>query len=155
MIARWFGKNAGQEAAVEAAALRSDRFRQAREGDWQRLDAIVTRIEGGRLRKLSDEDLLALPALYRTAVSSLAIARETSLDAALIAYLEGLARRAWFAVYGPREGLGAWLRRFFLGGWSAAVRAMGIDLVIALAVMVLGTVVGWLLVSGNPDWYYS
>ena len=141
MIARWFGKNAGQEAAVEAAALRSDRFRQAREGDWQRLDAIVTRIEGGRLRKLSDEDLLALPALYRTAVSSLAIARETSLDAALIAYLEGLARRAWFAVYGPREGLGAWLRRFFLGGWSAAVRAMGIDLVIALAVMVLGTVV--------------
>jgi uncharacterized membrane protein SpoIIM required for sporulation len=32
---------------------------------------------------------------------------------------------------------------------------MGIDLVIALAVMVLGTVVGWLLVSGNPDWYYS
>jgi hypothetical protein len=60
MIARWFGKNAGQEAAVEAAALRSDRFRQAREGDWQRLDAIVTRIEGGRLRKLSDEDLLAL-----------------------------------------------------------------------------------------------
>ncbi|GHD01674.1 stage II sporulation protein M [Novosphingobium pokkalii] len=155
MIARWFGKNAGQEAAVEAAALRSDRFRQAREGDWQRLDAIVTRIEGGRLRKLSDEDLVALPALYRTAVSSLAIARETSLDAALIAYLEGLARRAWFAVYGPREGLGAWLRRFFLGGWSAAVRAMGIDLVIALAVMVLGTVVGWLLVSGNPDWYYS
>jgi hypothetical protein len=61
MIARWFGKNAGQEAAVEAAALRSDRFRQAREGDWQRLDAIVTRIEGGRLRKLSDEDLLACP----------------------------------------------------------------------------------------------
>jgi hypothetical protein len=30
---------------------------------------------------------------------------------------------------------------------------LGIDLVIALAVMVLGTVVGWLLVSGNPDWF--
>ncbi|NKJ42869.1 MULTISPECIES: stage II sporulation protein M [unclassified Novosphingobium] len=155
MIARWFGKNASQDAAVEAAALRSDRFRQAREGDWQRLETIVTRIEGGRLRKLSDEDLLALPALYRTAISSLAIARETSLDAALIAYLEGLARRAWFAVYGPREGLGAWLKRFFLGGWSAAVRGLGVDLLIALAMMVLGTVVGWLLVSGNPDWYYS
>jgi uncharacterized membrane protein SpoIIM required for sporulation len=155
MIARWFGKGAAQDAAVEAAALRSDRFRQARESDWQRLDAIVTAVERGRLRKLSDEDLLALPALYRTAVSSLAIARETSLDAALIAYLEGLARRAWFAVYGPREGLGAWLRRFLLGGWSAAVRALGIDLLIALAVMVLGTVVGWLLVADNPDWYYS
>ena len=39
---------------VEAAALRSDRFRLEREGDWRRLDAIVTRMEKGRLRGLSD-----------------------------------------------------------------------------------------------------
>ena len=68
---------AGQ-AAIEAAALRSDRFRQEREGDWQRLEAIVIRMEGGRLRKLSDEDVLALPVLYRTVASSLSVARETS-----------------------------------------------------------------------------
>lgn len=155
MIARWWNRNGKQDAAVEAAALRSDRFRQAREADWKRLETIVARIEAGRLRKLSDDDLLALPALYRAAVSSLAIARETSLDAALIGYLEGLARRGWFAVYGPREGLGAWLRRFFLGGWGAAVRSLGTDLLLALTIMVLGTVVGWVLVSQDPDWFYA
>ena len=69
-----------QTAEVEAAALRSDRFRQEREGDWQRLEAIVTAMEKGRLRRLSDADVLDLPALYRTTASSLAIARETSLD---------------------------------------------------------------------------
>jgi uncharacterized membrane protein SpoIIM required for sporulation len=140
--------------AIEAAALRSDRFRLEREGDWQRLDAIVTRMEKGRLRKLSDEDVLALPVLYRTVASSLSIARETSLDAATLAYLESLVQRAWFIVYGPRVSLGSWLRRFLGGGWSAAVRSIWLDVLLALAVMVAGTLVGWLLVSSDSEWYH-
>lgn len=144
-----------RNAAIEAAALRSDRFRQQREGDWQRLEGIVRRMESGRLGKLSDADVLDLPVLYRTVASSLSVARETSLDAATLAYLDGLVQRAWFLVYGPRVSLLGWLRRFLGGGWSAAVRSIWFDLLIALGVMVAGTVVGWLLVAGDPDWYYS
>jgi len=142
-------------AAIEAAALRSDRFRLEREGDWRRLEAIVRRIEKGQLRKLSDEDLLALPVLYRTVASSLSIARETSLDAASLAWLEALVQRAWFVVYGPRSSLGSWLARFLGGGWSRAVRAIGTDIAIALAVMIAGTIVGWLLVDSDPEWYHA
>lgn len=141
--------------AIEAAALRSDRFRLEREADWKRLDAIVTRMEKGRLRKLSDEEVLALPVLYRTVASSLSIARETSLDAATLAYLEGLVQRAWFVVYGPRASLGSWLRRFLGGGWSASVREIWLDILVALAVMVAGTVVGWLLVASDSEWYHA
>jgi len=141
--------------AIEAAVLRSDRFRLAREGDWQRLEAIVKCMESGRLRKLSDDDVLALPALYRTAASSLAVARETSLDAATIAWLEALVRRAWFQVYGPRQGFARWLRGFIGGGLSQAVRAIAPDILIALAVMIAGVAAGWLLVSQNQEWYYS
>lgn len=141
-------------SALEAVALRSDRFRLEREADWKRLDAIVTQMEKGRLRRLSDEDVLALPVLYRTVASSLSVARETSLDAATLAWLESLVQRAWFVVYGPRASLGSWFRRFLGGGWSAAVRAIGFDLLIALAVMVAGTVVGWLLVSHDSEWYH-
>lgn len=156
VIDTWFSRREKATiAAAEEASLRSDRFRLEREADWRRLENIVARIERGRTGSVSDEDLLALPALYRTLVSSLAVARETSLDNATLAYLEGLAQRAWFVVYGPRVGLGGWLRDFFGGGWSAAVRSLGPDLLIALAVMVAGTVVGWLLVSGNPDWFYA
>lgn len=143
------------DAAIEAAALRSDRFRQEREQDWQRLEAIVARMEGGRLRKLSDADVLALPVLYRTVASSLSIARETSLDAATLAYLEGLVQRAWFLVYGPRVSLWGWLRRFLGGEWSRAVCAIWPEMLAALAVMVAGTVVGWLLVASDPDWYHA
>ncbi len=141
-------------AAIEAATLRSDRFRLERETDWQRLELIVEALEKNRTRRISDEDLLELPVLYRKAASSLAVARETSLDAATLAYLEALVRRAWFQVYGPRTGLFAWLRSFLGGGWSASVRDLWLDICIALAVMVAGTVVGWLLVAGDQDWYY-
>jgi len=143
------------QSAIEAAALRSDRFRFEREADWQRLDAIVTRMEKGQLRRLSDEDVQALPVLYRTVASSLSIAREISLDAATLAYLEALVQRAWFVVYGPRSSLGSWFRSFLGGGWSSSVRALWLDILIALAVMVAGAAAGWLLVAGDPDWYGS
>jgi uncharacterized membrane protein SpoIIM required for sporulation len=155
VIASWFGR--AQVAAppdIESAALRSDRFRLEREGEWRRLEDIVKRMEGGGLRRIADEDLLALPTLYRTAASSLSVARETSLDAATLAYLESLVQRAWFQVYGPRQGFARWLRDFLLGGWSRAVRALWLDICIALFVMVAGTVVGWLLVAQNEEWYY-
>lgn len=141
--------------AIEAALLRSDRFRLEREADWQRLDRIVTAIERGRMRRLPDEDVLALPALYRTTASSLAIARETSLDLATLSYLEALVQRAWLQVYGPRSSLSGWLRGFFVGGWGAAVRAMWLDVCIALAVMIAGTICGWLLVARNPEWFHA
>lgn len=151
-----FGGNAAeQDAAIAAAALRSDRFRQEREADWRRLEDIVQRMERGRFRKLSDADVLELPVLYRTVASSLSVARETSLDAATLAYLEGLVQRAWFQVYGPRTTLWDWLRRFFGGGWSAAVRAIAPELAVALAVMIAGTVIGWLLCVQDQDWYHS
>ncbi|HCF24038.1 MAG TPA: hypothetical protein DER67_00580 [Novosphingobium sp.] len=143
------------EAAIEAAALRSDRFRQEREPDWKRLELIVTRMEKGRIGKLSDADLLELPVLYRTVASSLSVARETSLDAATLAYLDSLVQRAWFLVYGPRTTLWSWLRRFFGGEWSRAVRAITPEILVALALMVAGTVVGWMLCAQDPDWFYA
>lgn len=141
--------------AIEAAALRSDRFRLQREAEWRRLDSIVTRLEKGRLRSVPDEDIADLPALYRTAASSLAVARETSLDKATLAYLEGLVQRAWYQVYGPRRGFVAWMRQFLTGGWGRSVRELWLDICIAFAVMVAGTVTGWLLVAQNQDWYYA
>lgn len=140
---------------LAAAALRSDRFRIEREADWQRLEEILTRMESGRLGRLSDADLLDLPVLYRTVASSLSVARETSLDAATLAYLESLVQRAWFLVYGPRTSLLGWLRRFLGGEWSRSVRAIWPELLVALTLMVAGTVVGWLLCAQDSEWYHA
>lgn len=143
------------EQAIETAALKSDRFRLEREADWIRLEEIVTKMEKGKARRLSDEDVLALPTLYRTLLSSLSIARESSLDAGLIDYLEGLALRSYFLVYGTQTSFGRWLKDFFGGGWSQAIRDIKIDIWIALFVMIAGTLIGYILVAGDSDWYYA
>lgn len=144
-----------QSPDIESAILRSDRFRLEREGDWRRLEDILIRMEKGSIRRVSDEELLALPALYRVAASSLSVARETSLDRATLSYLEALVQRAWYQVYGPRQGLFTWLRGFLFGGWSRAIREIWLDICIALFVMVAGTIVGWFLVAQDKEWFYA
>ncbi|MEO1044375.1 MAG: stage II sporulation protein M [Pseudomonadota bacterium] len=144
-----------QQALDDMALLRSDRFRLEREDDWIRLDEIITDLEKGRRRRVSDADALALPTLYRKTVSALSIARESSLDAGLIAYLEALTARAYYQVYGPRTGFIRWLAGFFAGGWSGAVRAIWLDILVILVVMVAGALVGYLLVDQDNDWFYS
>lgn len=155
IFSRLTGSRTGADEALEAAVLRSDRFRQEREGDWKRLEAIVSRMEAGRLRRISDADVLELPVLYRTVASSLSVARETSLDAATLSYLESLVQRAWFLVYGPRTTLWSWLGRFFGGEWSRAVRSIWPELLVAFVLMVAGTVIGWKLCAADPDWFYA
>ncbi len=64
-LSNWLGRGGDMAppADIESAALRSDRFRLEREADWRRLEAIVTQMEKSGLRRVRDDDLLALPTL--------------------------------------------------------------------------------------------
>ncbi|MGE0047206.1 MAG: stage II sporulation protein M [Hyphomonadaceae bacterium] len=134
--------------------LRSRRFRQEREADWRRLEVLLRRAEGAR-RNLTIEDMVAIPRLYRATLSSLAVARATSLDRALIDYLEALSSRAYFFVYGARSTLWERLRGFFSGGWPRAVQALWRETLIAALLLIGGAIAAYLLVNVDSDWYYS
>jgi uncharacterized membrane protein SpoIIM required for sporulation len=133
----------------------SRRFRAAREGEWRQLEDILTTAEKGSLKSLSDEDLLALPILYRAALSSLSVARETSLDLELITYLEGLCARAYFFVYGVRTSAGSRLASFFARDWPLAMQSLWRETLISLGLTLIGALAGYLLVINDPDWYSS
>ncbi|NKB54871.1 MAG: stage II sporulation protein M [Alphaproteobacteria bacterium] len=135
--------------------LKSYDFRREREQTWRELDVLVGRANKGGLTALSPEELLRLPALYRATLSALSVARGISLDQNVLAYLESLAMRAYFCVYGAREGLFAGLWRFFAHDFPAAVRVAAWPLLLATAILILGIIVGHILTVGNPDWYYS
>lgn len=130
-------------------------LRAAREEEWRRLERIVVRAERKSPRALSDEDLMELPVLYRSALSSLSVARETSLDLELITYLEGLCARAYFFVYGVRTSPWRRFGRFFAHDWPAAVRSLWRETLVAGALMVIGILVGYFLVAADPIWYES
>lgn len=142
-------------ARADRPVLRTDSrsFREAREGEWRRLEEILTRAEKRSVRSLSDEDLLALPILYRGALSSLSVARETSLDLELIHYLEGLSARAYFFVYGVRTTAGSRLASFFARDWPVAVRALWKETVAAALLTIIGVATGLLLVEADPRWF--
>jgi len=133
----------------------SRRFRAAREGEWRRLEDILTRAESKSVRALSDEDLLALPILYRGALSSLSVARETSLDLELVTYLEGLCARAYFFVYGVRTSAGSRVAAFFARDWPAAVRGLWRETLVSFAITLIGVMAGYLLVSSDSTWFDS
>ena len=130
-------------------------FRDQREGEWQRLEGILRIAERKSVRALSDEDLLALPILYRGALSSLSLARETSLDLELITYLEGLCARAYFFVYGVRTTAGSKLIAFFRTDWPDAVRSLWRETLVSALLMILGAAAAYLLIVNDPTWYDS
>lgn len=140
---------------MDQRTLKSAEFRREREKSWRELEAMVDRIERGSLRDLGPRELLRLPGLYRATLSSLSVARSVSLDRNLLAYLETLATRAYFHVYGgiadPLQYTGAFLGR----GFPRAVRDLRLALATAILALALGGVASFVVTSQNMDWYYT
>ena len=138
-----------------APMVNATRFRSVHEADWARLDQLVTIMEKKSIRRLSDDDLLALPGLYRTTLSSLSVARDTSLDRALIAYLEQLCTRAYFQIYGVQTPAGRQITRFFAEAWPQAVRALWRETLICVLLTFGSAFLAYALIRSDPTWFYS
>jgi uncharacterized membrane protein SpoIIM required for sporulation len=134
-------------------SLKSQRFRAEREIDWRRLETLLQQLEAGRRHDLSDDDVIALPVLYRSTLSSLSMARAISLDRNLVAYLESLSTRAYFFVYGSRSTLGERVAAFFRRDWPAAVRALWRETLVSAALWILGSATAFLLVLRDASWF--
>lgn len=134
--------------------LRSARFRAEREADWRTLEKLVTEAERKGLHRMEFAAARDLAACYRRATTSLAIAREISLDRALLDYLEALTARAYLCVYAPQERLGGLVRRFFTASAPQAMRRSWFFIVIGFLCMGLGALTGYLLYFENEAWYF-
>ena len=133
--------------------LKSHRFRAEREPGWRRLETLLSKAEGGRASRLTDEELLEIPVLYRAAASSLSVARATSLDASLVAYLESLAIRGYYFVYGPRTRLTERITGFFRRTWPNAVRGLWRETVASGLIFLIAAVAAYVLIQQDMDWY--
>jgi uncharacterized membrane protein SpoIIM required for sporulation len=134
--------------------LKSRRFREEREGQWRKLEELLARAEKST-GQLSDDELIALPVLYREALSSLSVARAISLDQSLIGYLESLCTRAYFFVYGTRTTLFERVQSFFREDWPKAARELWRETLISVGLTVLGVIVAYALTSSDTSWFYS
>jgi uncharacterized membrane protein SpoIIM required for sporulation len=133
--------------------LRSTEFRKGRETSWRDLESFIQRVERRSLLVLSVEELQRLPLLYRSAVSSLSVARSIALDRNLLLYLENLCFRAFLVVYGPRTGIGRAAADFFRRGFPAAVRAARWQILLSAFCVLVGVAAGFFLTLGDESWF--
>jgi uncharacterized membrane protein SpoIIM required for sporulation len=145
----------GAEEPRPRVRLRSSEFRQARENDWRALEILIAKAEKRGIRSLSAEELQRLPLLYRSAISSLSVARSIALDRNMLAYLENLSLRAFLVVYGPRTTMRQGISRFFAHDFPTAVRGAWPHLLIAFLALIAGGFTGFLLTVGDEQWFSS
>ncbi len=138
---------------MSAIPLKSRAFRKERESSWRELDSLLEIVKDRGMSALAAEDLGRLPLLYRSALSSLSVARSIALDRALVNYLEDLSLRAFLAIYSRPMRVWGNIREFLARSLPRAVRAIGVEFFITLAALAVGVASGFLLVNGDEGWY--
>jgi len=144
-----------QENFSASDLLRSGRFRMERESHWRRLDELVTYSEKKGMTALSYQEVSEITHAYRQTMNSLSVARDISLDQALIEYLENLCSRAYLVIYAPQESLVGLVVRLFSSGIPQAVRRSYLPLLLGFLALILGAVLGYTLYFQEVSWFYT
>jgi uncharacterized membrane protein SpoIIM required for sporulation len=134
---------------------RSLQFRRERESEWSELEELVERALRRGLGAVRTFEIGRLLVLYRSVLSSLAVARNIALDRELVRYLESLATRAYLVVYASRRPRRAALWTFLEHSFPSAVRALAGELFLATALFALGIAVSVALVRSDSTWFYA
>lgn len=144
--------SASRPRALEPRSLA---FRRERESEWLALEDLLERALPRGLSALEEEELHSLPMLYRGAVSSLEVARATTLDRELVDYLEALVGRGYLAIYGARRSQPFELARLLLFRFPEAVQQSLPELALAVLLFTLGVALAWVLVQHDGAWYFT
>ncbi len=134
--------------------IKSYRFRKEREASWLDLETLLGKVEKQSLGALSAAELAQLPALYRSVLASLSVARGISLDRNLRVYLENLASRAYLCVYGVHRSFREALSLFVLRRFPQEARRNRGAVALSAALLLLGVCAGFLLTVSDVDNYY-
>jgi uncharacterized membrane protein SpoIIM required for sporulation len=133
--------------------LKSQKFREARQGDWRALNSALDRADRQGLGGFSVEEILNLPLLYRSAMSSLSMAQSISLDRNMVTYLQALCARAYVTVYGPQTRIKDVLSGFFVRDWPRGVRRLWPEISVSIVVFLVGIIAGWMVCAHDSSWY--
>src|SRR5216684_7703094 len=97
-------------------------FITKRRPEWQRLEHILSRVEGSGLRTLDDDQATEFGELYRRAASDLNQAQTFVSGDAVVRYLNDLVARAYLLIYGKTKIDLRGMVMFLVWGWPAVFR---------------------------------
>jgi uncharacterized membrane protein SpoIIM required for sporulation len=139
---------------MSGLTLKSAEFRREREASWLELEDLLDRVDKKGVRTLAEEELARLPILYRVTLSSLSVARAISLDRNVVQYLEALASRAYFCVYGTRQHFLDAVKDFLTHRFPATFWQFRRYVALAAGIFFLGALVGFIMTESDAENFY-
>jgi uncharacterized membrane protein SpoIIM required for sporulation len=131
--------------------MREKRFVAARRPLWDRLDALVDRIDRRGIRALTHDEIDELAFGYRAATSDLAMARGRAYDPAVIGYLNRLTARAHAYVYlGTSRNGWAPVWDFLSAGFPREARRSWKPIGVCILITVISAMIAYTSVSADP-----
>lgn len=115
-----------------------------REPNWQRLDALLKRVEKKGLKALKASEIRELASLYRSVSADLARARTNQVGNTLVQNLQQLTSRSYSQIYqGSRRQEWQAIAQFYRWGLPAVVRETFGYTAVATAIFLLGVLIAW------------
>lgn len=122
-------------------------FLARKKPDWERLEALLRKVQISGVRHLDEDEALEVARLYRKATSDLAQAQTYVRDAVVLQYLNGLVGRAHGVVYRTPSFSFRGIVDFFWWEYPARVRKHRRQVIAAAATLFGMMAFGFLLVS--------
>ena len=128
-----------------------DTLIRRRTTDWERLDALLEQLDSGL--PFDRQRLTELMALYRRAAEDLSRARTMTVNPEVLSRLNHLVGRAYRVVHGSRRRTMRWamISDFYTIDLPAALARCRLHLGSAAFLMLMGAVVGFVVVRGDPS----
>lgn len=136
--------------------MQEARFVAGRRAEWERLDALLTRVERHGVRSLVPTEVDALAFGYRAVTSDLAMARARGYDARLTGYLNRLTARAHAGVYAATTRNG-WSRTaaFFTSVFPREVRRSWMPIALCAVITLVTAVLAYRSTIADPANAYA
>jgi len=131
-------------------------FIARRERGWERLEALLARVDRTGLRDVGRDELRELALLYRAATTDLAAARSRAYGDELRAYLNRLTARAYAVVYAG-SARGGWSRvaTFARSTFPREFRRSGAIVAATSALFIVAWIVAYTFVAIRPANAYA
>jgi uncharacterized membrane protein SpoIIM required for sporulation len=133
----------------------SNRWIEIRQENWNRLEAVLHRVEGSNLKALSSDELRDFGLLYRQAAADLSAARADRTSRTLEAYLNQLVSRAHNYIYSGQRMSPATVWDFLVHGYPRIFRRLLPYTTAALLLFLAGALLGTLVTLTRPAFMYA
>ncbi|HLO88291.1 MAG TPA: stage II sporulation protein M [Nostocaceae cyanobacterium] len=122
-----------------------------REKNWQRLDALLKKIEQKGLKSLRSPEVRELGSLYRSVAADLARTRTQQLGNTLSQSLQNLTTRAYSQIYqGSRRQEWRSIIEFYRWGLPSVIQQTLFYTLLATLLFLLGTLIAWWYAWRDP-----